>query len=64
MGNDTKTYGNEYMTTEEVADLYHVCTKTVHRWRNDGKLKGVKVGRRWLYTPEAVAAMAEDGGAE
>lgn len=64
MSNETKAYASEYMTTEEVAALYHVCKKTVQRWRVAGKLKGVKVGRRWLYTPEAVAAMAEDGVAE
>ena len=43
MSNETKAYASEYMTTEEVAALYHVCKKTVQRWRVAGKLKGVKV---------------------
>ncbi|MGH9164826.1 MAG: helix-turn-helix domain-containing protein, partial [Acidimicrobiales bacterium] len=27
-----------YMTVSEVADLFHVSTKTVVRWANDGRL--------------------------
>lgn len=26
MSNETKAYASEYMTTEEVAALYHLCT--------------------------------------
>lgn len=28
----------EYLTVSEVADLFHVSSKTVVRWANDGKL--------------------------
>ena len=28
----------DYLTVSEVADLFHVSSKTVVRWANDGKL--------------------------
>lgn len=28
----------EYLTVSEVADLFHVSSKTVVRWANDGRL--------------------------
>jgi excisionase family DNA binding protein len=29
---------SDYMKVQEVADLFHVSSKTVVRWANDGKL--------------------------
>lgn len=46
----------------EVADvmaMYHVERKTVYRWIKSGRLKGRKAGRKWLFTPEAVADVLE-----
>ena len=47
------------MTTEEVAELMHVHTKTVGRWKREGKLPATRVGRRNLFKPEDVAALLE-----
>ena len=47
------------MTTEEVAELMHVHTKTVGRWKRSGKLPATKVGRRNLFKPADVAALLE-----
>lgn len=37
------------MTLEEVAAYFHCSKRTVYRWLADGKLKGAKAGRRWLF---------------
>lgn len=42
----------EFHTTEEVARMLKVTVTTVERWLAGGKLRGVKVGKRWLVTPQ------------
>lgn len=53
------THETEYMTTEDVCELYHVTRRSVYRWRRNGLIKGLKVGRAVLYTPEEVALLGE-----
>lgn len=48
-----------YLTTEDVCDIYHVTRRSVYRWRTQGLLGGRKVGRRVLYTPTEVEALAD-----
>lgn len=43
-----------FLTPEEVADRLAVNPKTIRKWLADGKLKGVKAGRLWRISPEAV----------
>ncbi len=40
----------EFHTTEEVARMLRVTVTTVERWLAGGKLRGTKIGRRWLVT--------------
>lgn len=47
----------ELLTVEDVMKTYHVTRLTVYNWIKAGKLEGKKAGRRWLFTPEAVADM-------
>lgn len=49
---------DRYMTTEEVCRLYKVTPRTVYRWRANGQLSGVKVGRRVLFERSEVEAFA------
>lgn len=47
----------KYLTTEEVAELARTVPSTVRYWRHLGKgPKGVKRGRRVLYSESSVAA--------
>ena len=43
-----------YMSTKEVAELLHVDVHTVRRWRYNGKIAGIKIGRTILYRREEV----------
>ncbi len=40
----------KFLIVDDVAKNLHVCTSTVARWINEGKLKARKVGRRWLIS--------------
>jgi excisionase family DNA binding protein len=56
---------NEYLTTQEVADLLRTSAETVRYWRHIGRgPKSFKVGRRVLYAREDLNAfIAEARGA-
>jgi excisionase family DNA binding protein len=41
-------------TVEQIAERLKVHTQTVYRLLEAGKLPGVKVGRQWRITPEAL----------
>lgn len=45
-----------YRTTDEVAERYRTSPGTVRYWRHIGYLRGVKVGRKVLYSDEELAA--------
>ncbi len=47
-----------YVTTEEIMALYHVCRKTVYRWRDAGRLHALKAGRRLMFDRAEVEALA------
>jgi len=61
----TSTPAQEYLTTEEVADLVRSSRETVRYWRHIGTgPASFKVGRRVLYAREDVEAWlraARDG---
>ena len=41
----------ELYTTDDIAAIVRVTVVTVERWLCAGKLKGRKVGKRWLVNP-------------
>lgn len=50
----------DYLTTEEVAQLFRTSTGTVRYWRHVGYgPTGVRVGRRVLYPRDSVTAWAD-----
>lgn len=59
---------DEYLTTRDLADRYHTAESTIRFWRmKDYGPKGVKVGRRVLYSLAEVERfdrdLAEQSGA-
>ena len=53
-------YADEYMTVQEVADLFHVSRKTVYAWSNSGKLKRYSVQGRTLFKSVDVRALIKE----
>lgn len=56
----------EFYSTEEVARMLKVGVVQVQRWLVAGKLRGTKVGKRWLISPqdleEFVHGKTKEGG--
>lgn len=50
----------EYLTTEDVCERFHVSRVTVYRWKQAGLLStGKKVGTRYLFTPQEIEELEE-----
>lgn len=50
-----------YLTVSEVADLFHVSSKTVVRWANDGRLPYMAtLGGHRRFPRGPIEAMVED----
>lgn len=54
--NDIKVY-----TIEEVGELLHVTRRTLYTYLKEGKLKAVKVGRKWIVTEENLKEFISKG---
>lgn len=46
----------KYATAAELAALLRKSTRTVYRMTHDGNIPFLRVGREYLYDPEAVVA--------
>ena len=44
------------LTCEDVAEIVGVDKQTVMRWARQGELDGVKIGKRWYFSPAKLAA--------
>lgn len=44
---DALSTDDELMTVAEVAEFFRVVPMTVYRWVQQGKIRGVRVGRTW-----------------
>lgn len=51
----------EYMTTQQACKFLHITSRTLQRWRKDGKIAGAQAGRFWLYRTEDVRALLDGG---
>ena len=50
----------EFLTCEEVCQLFHVGSHAVYRWAREGRLKPCsKVGRRNFYRKSEVMALID-----
>ena len=54
----------ELLTIDETAEFLRVSDKTVRRMLNDGRLKGVNIGRQWRIPKEALAELTRVGGTD
>jgi excisionase family DNA binding protein len=43
-----------FLTVQEVADRLRVASRTIYRLLDEGALEGVRVGRNWRVSPEAL----------
>ena len=48
------------MTTAEVAQAFRCTPRTLWNWRVSGRLKAVKVGRRWLYRRNVIKQLLQE----
>lgn len=48
-----------YLTAEDVAERLHTKPPTVRLYAARGELRGSKVGKRWLFTEDAVEEYVE-----
>ena len=49
------------LTLEEVCEILKVGQSTFRRWMNEGKVKGIKVGRQWRFSNKVLADILENG---
>ena len=52
-------YTNDFLVSEEVADIFRISRNTIRRWDKAGKLKPIKIGRRKLYRREEIKQLLE-----
>lgn len=48
-------------TTKEVASIFRVCAATVRKWVKQGRIQGVKIGRKWTFPEEEVKRVIKEG---
>jgi len=51
----------DILTTRQVQDILKVDRITIYRMLQDGRLKGVKVGSQWRFTPQEVERLLNGG---
>jgi len=54
MSDELKIY-----TVMELAKLFHLTPQTVRKYLKEGKIKGKKVGTKWLVTEKAIKEFLE-----
>jgi excisionase family DNA binding protein len=52
---------NAVMTASELAEYLRVNEVTIYRLAQEGKLPGVKLGRKWRFKREAIDRLLESG---
>lgn len=55
---------NEYLKTEEVAEILSVTPYTVRKYARQGKLPGSKINKSWRFKKSAILKLlnGEEGG--
>lgn len=52
------------LTVDDAAKRLNTEPRNVQYWAKRGELEGVKVGREWRFTEEAIAAFIKERGAQ
>ena len=55
------TPGSKYYSVEELAHWLKVTPQTIRNWAKQGQLQGIRVGKLWRFTPEAVKNFVDHG---
>jgi len=50
---------NETLTLDEAVAYLETSRPTFYRWLQDGKVKGFRVGRKWRFRVQDLAALRE-----
>jgi len=50
----------DYLSATDVQQQLGISPATFYRWVKDGRLQGIRVGRRWQFTQEAIDAVRRD----
>ena len=48
---------NDMLTTQQFAEKASVSASTVSKWLREGKIEGVKQGRKWMISVEQLSKM-------
>ena len=51
-------------TLDEVAEILHTTRRTLYTYLKEGKLKAVKIGRKWIITEENLKEFISKGTRE
>jgi len=49
------------LTSKEVMEVLNISRPTFDKWMKERKLKGYKVGRKWLFKEDEIMAFIEKG---
>lgn len=49
------------LKAKEAAEILHLNERTVRRWLNDGRIKGVKFGQEWRVSEEELERIKKEG---
>jgi excisionase family DNA binding protein len=52
--------GQTFLDREETAKTLHLSVTTVDRLRKAGKLRGCRIGRRVVFSPESIEAFRRE----
>ncbi len=53
----------DHYTAYEAAEVFGVNIRTIYNWTRSGKLRAVKIGKRWYISKGAVKNLLDHGDA-
>ena len=53
--------GLEYFEVEDLAKFFKTHPETIRRWVRSGKIKGKRIGRKWIFAKSYIKELLENG---
>ena len=47
------------LNLDQVAKIMSISNSTIKRWLYEGKIKGTKLGRKWLFNKEYIKSLTQ-----